>query len=179
MSIRDVDHRRRGALRAFGGHRRQAPRLGLPGRSSRACWSTRSSAFRRRWCSSPRRSCSRSAACRSSRRTTSRRVPKRFSYYRKVVDTYDLQIAFEEKVLAVEPGEKDGRAGRVVFAGDGTRLRGRNTVEAGVRRVRHARNVVFAIGYFDHPICSACRVRICRTCIITTASRTVTIASAS
>src|SRR5262252_10337569 len=34
-------------------------------------------------------------------------------YYRKVVDTYDLQIAFEETVLAVEREDDDGRAGQV------------------------------------------------------------------
>jgi thioredoxin reductase (NADPH) len=60
-------------------------------------------------------------------------------YYRKVVDTYDLQIAFGEKVLSVEREEDAG-----VFALT-TQSR------AGGRRVRHARNVVFAIGYFDRP----------------------------
>src|SRR6188508_3639296 len=60
-------------------------------------------------------------------------------YYRKVVDTYDLQIAFGEKVLSV-----DAEADADVFALT-TQSR------AGARRVRHARAVVFAIGYFDHP----------------------------
>jgi len=60
-------------------------------------------------------------------------------YYRKVVDTYDLQIAFGEQVLSVE-GEEDAD----VFALT-TQSR------AGVRRVRYARAVIFAIGYFDHP----------------------------
>ena len=67
-------------------------------------------------------------------------------YYRKVVDTYDLQITFEETVLSVgidseeprDPGEK------VIFAVETRSARG-------VRRVRHARNVVLAIGYYDHP----------------------------
>src|SRR6185295_12438473 len=67
-------------------------------------------------------------------------------YYRKVVDTYDLQIAFEETVLSVgidseelrDPDEK------VIFAVETRSARG-------VRRVRHARNVVLAIGYYDHP----------------------------
>jgi len=65
-------------------------------------------------------------------------------YYRKVVDTYDLQIAFEEKVLSVErePAGTDGE--ERVFAVTTQSKRGG-------RRVRHARHVVFAIGYYDHP----------------------------
>src|SRR5262245_34299598 len=63
--------------------------------------------------------------------------PEALRYYRKVVDTYDLQISLGEKVLSVE-AEDD------VFA--------LTTVsQSGVRRVRHARNIVFAIGYYDHP----------------------------
>jgi thioredoxin reductase (NADPH) len=59
-------------------------------------------------------------------------------YYRRVVDTYQLQIAFHEKVVAIERDD-DG-----VFAvtTDGKR---------GARRVRHARGVVLAIGYYDLP----------------------------
>src|SRR5262245_17855290 len=65
--------------------------------------------------------------------------PEALRYYRKVADTYDLQIAFDETVLAVER-----ESGEQVF--------GVSTKSGkGVRRVRHARNVVFAIGYFDHP----------------------------
>ena len=59
-------------------------------------------------------------------------------YYRKVVDTYDLQIAFEEKVLSVE--REDG-----IFAIETESAKG-------VRRARHARHVVMAIGYYDHPV---------------------------
>jgi thioredoxin reductase (NADPH) len=60
-------------------------------------------------------------------------------YYRKVVDTYDLHIAYQETVIAVEKeGDDDG-----VFA---VEARGR-----AVTRVRQARHVVFAIGYYDHP----------------------------
>jgi thioredoxin reductase (NADPH) len=85
-------------------------------------------------------------------------------YYRKVVDAYDLQIAYEETVLAVtsedhragETGEA-GRAGGAEEArragGDDERVFAVETRSArGVRRVRHARNVVFAIGYYDHPV---------------------------
>jgi thioredoxin reductase (NADPH) len=62
-------------------------------------------------------------------------------YYRKVVDTYDLQIAYEETVLAVE---NDSDVPERVFAVETRSHRG-------VKRVRHARHVIFAIGYYDHP----------------------------
>ena len=61
-------------------------------------------------------------------------------YYRKVVDAYDLQISFDEQVLTIARDESEGlfeletRSGR------------------GVKRVRLARCVVLAIGYYDHPV---------------------------
>jgi thioredoxin reductase (NADPH) len=58
-------------------------------------------------------------------------------YYRKVVDKYDLQISYGETVLSV--GREDE-----AFAVE-------TRTERGVRRVRHAHNVVMAIGYYDHP----------------------------
>ena len=63
-------------------------------------------------------------------------------YYRKVVDRFDLQIAFEEKVLSVTSEPDEG--GGPVFAVE-TR-----SVQGG-RRARLARSVVLAIGYYDHP----------------------------
>lgn len=62
-------------------------------------------------------------------------------YYRKAVDTYDLQIAFDEKVLAIN---RETEAGDPIFEVE-TRS------GHGVRRVRLARFVVMAIGYYDHP----------------------------
>jgi len=60
------------------------------------------------------------------------------NYYRKVVDAFNLQIAYGETVLSVE---REGD----VFAIE--------TVSAhGVRRTHHARHVVMAIGYYDHPV---------------------------
>src|SRR5437773_2728460 len=107
-------------------------------------------------------------------------------YYRKVVDIYDLQIAFEETVVSVsrehesggsgESGWSDGSGGSGGSTGSGGSGRsggdggsdrsggsvgsgGENHVfvvetrsARGVRRVRHARNVVMAIGYYDHPV---------------------------
>jgi thioredoxin reductase (NADPH) len=59
------------------------------------------------------------------------------NYYRKVVEKYDLQISYEETVLSVQREEDH-------FAVETRSSRG-------VRRARHARNVLFAIGYYDHP----------------------------
>src|SRR6476661_8799999 len=63
-------------------------------------------------------------------------------YYRRVVDAFDLSISYQETVTAIdrEPGE----AGDQIFA-----VTTRNA--RGVQRVRHARAVVLAIGYYDHP----------------------------
>jgi thioredoxin reductase (NADPH) len=63
-------------------------------------------------------------------------------YYRRVVDTFELDIAYGETVLGVIPEAEqiDGP----VFSIDTRSTRG-------VRRVRHARTVVLAIGYYDHP----------------------------
>lgn len=60
------------------------------------------------------------------------------TYYRKVVDKYDLQIAFDEAVTSVE------------WESEAFVLETRTS--RGVRRVRHARHVVLAIGYYDHPV---------------------------
>ena len=66
-------------------------------------------------------------------------------YYRKIVDVFDLQITFEETVLSVTPEDAEAEgAGPTLFSVE-TRSR------RGVRRVRHARTVLFAIGYYDHP----------------------------
>jgi thioredoxin reductase (NADPH) len=67
-------------------------------------------------------------------------------YYRKVADTYDLQIAYEEKVIAIERELADVRAGDASTFAVNTRS------ARGVQRVRHGRNVVMAIGYYDHPV---------------------------
>jgi thioredoxin reductase (NADPH) len=63
-------------------------------------------------------------------------------YYRRVVDTYGLEIEFGEQVAAVERDQAD--ASGPIFAIE-TRS------DKGVRRIRHSRYVIFAIGYFDHP----------------------------
>jgi thioredoxin reductase (NADPH) len=58
-------------------------------------------------------------------------------YYRRVVDTYGIQISFHETVDSIER-QDDG-----VFAV--------STTHRGVRRERLARAVVLAIGYYDLP----------------------------
>ena len=60
-------------------------------------------------------------------------------YYRRVVDTYGLPISFHEEVTAIERDAADG-----FFT---VTTRGR----AGAVRARHARAVVLAIGYYEHP----------------------------
>ena len=72
-------------------------------------------------------------------------------YYRKVVDTYDLQIAYEETVLSVER-EDDGAGGAGGAGGDEPVFAVTTRSKRGVRRVRQARHVVMAIGYYDHPV---------------------------
>ena len=59
-------------------------------------------------------------------------------YYRRVVDTYDLQISCHEAVTAIERGD-DG-----VFSVT-------TATPRGATRVREARAVVLAIGYYDIP----------------------------
>ncbi len=62
-------------------------------------------------------------------------------YYRRVVDTYDLRIAFDETVLSVTR-ETDAET---LFAIE-------TRTSRGVRRARHGRTVVFATGYYDRPV---------------------------
>src|SRR6476660_5297667 len=59
-------------------------------------------------------------------------------YYRRVVDAFELQIAFEERVLGIPREEEEVCAVETRAA-------------RGVRRVRHPRSVVLAIGYYDRP----------------------------
>src|SRR5262245_51995871 len=94
-------------------------------------------------------------------------------YYRKVVDTFDLQIAYDETVLSVTAeSDADSRGRESALeaedqrSGSGERGWGPARVEdddeqlfavetrssRGVRRARHARTVVFATGYYDHPV---------------------------
>src|SRR3989441_10885761 len=102
------------------------------------------------------------------------------NYYHKVIDTYDLQIAFEEKVVAIRRDDaRDEREREPSAAAERERAK-RHALgvgpqgetewwgpasmeketpifevetrsERGVRRVRLARFVILAIGYYDHP----------------------------
>lgn len=62
-------------------------------------------------------------------------------YYRRVVEAFELQISYQETVTSIERDDEDGEQ---VFA-----VTTRNARD--VQRVRHARAVVLAIGYYDHP----------------------------
>jgi thioredoxin reductase (NADPH) len=68
-------------------------------------------------------------------------------YYRKVVDAYDLPIAFEETVVSIE---KEGDAGAAISEPPVFAVETRSS--RGARRVRQAHNVVVAIGYYDRPV---------------------------
>src|SRR5262245_42995618 len=58
-------------------------------------------------------------------------------YYRKVVDTFDLHIAFDEKVTTVSSEADDDQASPLFVV--------ETLSPRGVRRVRHARHVILAI----------------------------------
>ncbi len=73
------------------------------------------------------------------------------NYYRKVVDAYDLRIAYGEKVLAVEGAGGAGKAGRG-GRNEGAVFTVTTQSADGTGHVYHARAVVMAIGYFDHPV---------------------------
>jgi thioredoxin reductase (NADPH) len=62
-------------------------------------------------------------------------------YYRRVTERYGLRVTLDEEVKAVRAA-KPGR--------NGARFRV-ETVHDGEARVRKARNVVAAVGYYDHP----------------------------
>lgn len=62
-------------------------------------------------------------------------------YYRRVVDAYQLQVVLHERVLRIE---REPYGGETAFAVE-------SVSAAGVQRARHARAVVLAMGYYDHP----------------------------
>jgi thioredoxin reductase (NADPH) len=62
-------------------------------------------------------------------------------YYRRVVDTYALQISFHEEALSIEREEEGGIPVFTVTT----------RTNRGVKRVHQARAVVLAIGYYDLP----------------------------
>ena len=62
--------------------------------------------------------------------------PEGLRYYRRVVQTYDLKVSLGEEVAQVSP------------VPGGYRL---EVLVGGARRARRAKNLVFAIGYYDHP----------------------------
>jgi thioredoxin reductase (NADPH) len=73
-------------------------------------------------------------------------------YYRRVVETYDLRMSVHEEVLSIER-EPDGTFAVVTRPTRPATEPGRGpSAAAGEgRRVRHARAVVLAIGYYDLP----------------------------
>lgn len=67
-------------------------------------------------------------------------------YYRRAVDAYGLQIAFHERVIAID------REAAPASQPDGETVFAVSTVDDhGVRRARYGRSVILAIGYYDLP----------------------------
>ena len=67
--------------------------------------------------------------------------PEALKYYRKVVDAYDLQVAFGEAVTSVT--SEPAAPGETMFAVE---------TQSNGTRIRQARSVIFAIGYYDRPV---------------------------
>jgi thioredoxin reductase (NADPH) len=84
-------------------------------------------------------------------------------YYRRVVDTYELPISFHEEVVTIEPPStvisERASASRGSSPGDADLVRSADDRvfvvttkdQRGTTRVREARAVVLAIGYYDLP----------------------------
>ena len=63
-------------------------------------------------------------------------------YYRKVVDTFQLQVSLFEEALSVDP-PASGETGSFTVTTRSSR---------GATRVREARHVVLSMGYYDRPV---------------------------
>jgi thioredoxin reductase (NADPH) len=88
------------------------------------------------------------------------------NYYRKVVDKFDLSISYDETVLSIthasasgHPEQSEGSASVRGGGGAPPPVEKSETVFAietrsrnGGTRLHHARFVVIAIGYYDHPV---------------------------
>ena len=79
-------------------------------------------------------------------------------YYRRVVETFELPISYQETVVSIEPPSPSAPEGQGHGHPPPARQDDENQVftvttrtARGVQRVRHARAVVLAIGYYDHP----------------------------
>jgi thioredoxin reductase (NADPH) len=73
-------------------------------------------------------------------------------YYRRVVDCYGLNVAVHEDVLSIERDHEGIFTVTTVSTLPATEPgRGPSVTHTGVRRVRQARAIVLAIGYYDRP----------------------------
>ena len=87
-------------------------------------------------------------------------------YYRKVVDTYDLQIAYEETVVAIDARDARREDDRVFAVETRSRI-ARRPARRATRATSSSRSATTITRS-----CSAFPARTCRTSITTTASRT-------
>jgi thioredoxin reductase (NADPH) len=76
--------------------------------------------------------------------------PEALRYYRRVVDTFQLQVSLYEEALSVDPAASAGDDP----SGDGgpSRFTITTRTSRGAPRVREARNVVLAMGYYGLPV---------------------------
>jgi thioredoxin reductase (NADPH) len=76
-------------------------------------------------------------------------------YYRRVADSYELQIALGERVVSVRRLQSDEASASCAPFAVETRSAASDPGEGpgreGVACIRHSRNVLMAIGYYDHP----------------------------
>jgi thioredoxin reductase (NADPH) len=73
-------------------------------------------------------------------------------YYRRVTETFGLQVSFHEEVLQIDPPSPSASAGHVQrAASEEQEAFAVTTTQGGTTRVRYARAVVLAIGYYDQP----------------------------
>ena len=73
-------------------------------------------------------------------------------YYRRVVDHYELPISFHEEVVSIEPPSPEGSSRTSARQGGAGPIFTVTTRDPrGTTRVREARAVVLAIGYYDLP----------------------------
>ena len=76
--------------------------------------------------------------------------PEALRYYRKVVDTFQVQVSLFEEAVSVEPPTfADATPSGFGDAGCFTVT---TRTSRGATRVREARNVVLAMGYYDQPV---------------------------
>ena len=77
--------------------------------------------------------------------------PEALRYYRKVVDTFQLQVSLHEKVISIEPPHAQDDLSTEAPGAKVEPFVVESRTTRGVTRVREARHVVLAMGYYELP----------------------------